>query len=75
MKRPTTTTNYFRQGVAAFAVMLAAVAVLAGCDDGPECLDYDTRVVTTTSIVNGKVVPGVATVTVCTQYAEPSPSE
>ncbi|AVO22305.1 hypothetical protein PBI_NESBITT_48 [Streptomyces phage Nesbitt] len=77
MRTPITTTNYFRQGAAASAVMLAAMATLAGCDDGPECLDYDTQVVSTTSIVNGRVVPGMTTVTVCTKYAEPSttPSE
>ncbi|WP_108934513.1 hypothetical protein [Streptomyces ardesiacus] len=74
MRKPTTTTNYFRHGAAASAVMLAAMAVLAGCDDGPECLDYDTQMVQTTTIVNGKVVPGFSTVTVCTRYAEPSES-
>ncbi|AUG87121.1 hypothetical protein HOS57_gp50 [Streptomyces phage AbbeyMikolon] len=75
MRTPIVTTNYFRQGAAASAVMLAALATLAGCDDGPECLDYDTQTVQTTTIVNGKVVPGFSTVTVCTRYAEPSPSE
>jgi hypothetical protein len=66
------TTGYAYQGRRAGAVMLAAAGVLAlsACDTGPKCLDYDTQVVSTTTIVNGKVVPGTSIVTVCTKYAD-----
>jgi hypothetical protein len=33
-------------------------------------LDYDTQVVSTTTIVNGKVVPGTSVVTICTRYED-----
>jgi hypothetical protein len=51
---------------------MAAVGALAltACDPGPKCLDYSTQVVSTTTIVNGKVVPGTSIVTVCTRYED-----
>ncbi|MFE1425375.1 hypothetical protein ACFW6C_07385 [Streptomyces fungicidicus] len=71
MNKAIRTTNYFRQAAAASA-MFAGLLALTGCDDGPECLDYDTQVVPTTTFVNGKVVTGTTVVTTCTRYAEPT---
>jgi hypothetical protein len=55
-------------------LLVAFVAIwmmlLTGCDSGPKCLDYSTQVVSTTTIVNGKVVPGTSIVTVCTRYED-----
>jgi hypothetical protein len=68
-------TNYFEQGRKARAMMLAGLAAmgaltLTGCEDGPECLDYDTALQPYTTIVNGKVHSGTHIVTVCTEYAK-----
>jgi hypothetical protein len=58
-----------RLGILVVFVALWTV-LLTGCDGGPRCLDYDTQVVSTTTIVNGKVVPGTSVVTICTRYAD-----
>lgn len=58
--------------VAIVGLVLVGAVALTGCEDGPECLDYDTQLVTTTTLVNGKPVVGTTVVSVCTEYAEPS---
>jgi hypothetical protein len=54
--------------LAVAAILLA----LTACEEDRECLDYDTRTVSSVRIVNGKAVPSTQVVTVCTQYAEAS---
>jgi uncharacterized lipoprotein YajG len=61
--------------IAFVLTLVAAVLLLTGCEDGPKCLDYDTQVVSTTTIVNGKVVPGTSIVTICTKYADEGESK
>jgi uncharacterized lipoprotein YajG len=56
--------------IAFVLTLVAAILLLTGCEGGPKCLDYDTQVVSTTTIVNGKVVPGTSVVTICTRYED-----
>jgi hypothetical protein len=57
--------------IALLVFLVAAWSLLlTGCGAGPKCLDYDTQVVSTTTIVNGKVVPGTSIVTICTRYED-----
>jgi len=65
-------TNHFPQAVKASAMAAAMLAVLAltGCEDVPECLDWDTEIRTTTTYVNGKPKLTTAPVTYCAERAE-----
>ncbi|QDH92133.1 hypothetical protein PP629_gp28 [Streptomyces phage Dubu] len=47
------------------ALLIALIVWAVASDDGRECLEYDTTVVTT--VVNGKVGTGLATT--CVKYA------
>lgn len=59
-----------RLRVTALAVVLAAASLsLTACDTGPECLDYETHMATTTTVVNGKVRTGTGMVSYCAEYA------
>lgn len=62
-----------RVGVAVAGAALV-VGLATGCEGGPECVDYDTQLVTTTTLVNGKPVVGTTLVTVCTEYAKETPN-
>ncbi|MFE0447373.1 hypothetical protein [Streptomyces fungicidicus] len=64
--------NVYTRTILTAALVGLLLQLLTGCDDGPECLDYDTQVVPTTTFVNGKVVTGTTVVTTCTRYAEPT---
>jgi hypothetical protein len=64
--------NVYTRTILAAALVALLLQILTGCDSGPECLDYDTQVVPTTTFVNGKVVHGTTVVTTCTRYAEPT---
>lgn len=59
-------------GVALVAALLAVI--LAFASDAPpsaRCVDYDTRVVSTTTFVNGKPRPGTRVETYCDEWAAP----
>ncbi|MEV4190326.1 hypothetical protein [Streptomyces toxytricini] len=58
----------WRLVLVAFLVPLFLLS-LSGCGDR-KCLDYDTQIVSTLTIVNGKPVPGTSVVTHCVQYEE-----
>lgn len=55
---------------ASLSLTAAACLSLTACDTGPECLDYDTQIVPSTTVVNGKVVAGTTAVSTCVRYAE-----
>jgi hypothetical protein len=58
------------QGGSIALLVVLLLILLSGCDDGPECLDHDTRLQTVTTF-NGKTTSvHVIPVTVCTRYAE-----
>ncbi|MFE0101213.1 hypothetical protein [Streptomyces sp. NPDC059009] len=50
------------------ALAIVSAAGLVGCEDGPKCIDWDTKTVTTHSRVNGKTVSHARTVQVCDEY-------
>lgn len=55
------------------AIVIALVPVvllLAGCEEGRKCLEWDTDVVPSTKLVNGRVVPDTKVVTHCERYEE-----
>lgn len=59
-----------RKPAALAGLALLASLTLTGCDDGPECLDYETSTTMGTTIVNGKVRTVPVTSTVCVRYEE-----
>jgi hypothetical protein len=76
--QPHTTTNYFAQARASAAIAVAALAAmsLTACGDSEDrtCLDWDTRTVSTTRLVNGKVQAGTRVETYCDEWETVSPS-
>ncbi|MFM9669316.1 hypothetical protein [Streptomyces galilaeus] len=70
--KPHTTTNYFTQARASAAIATAALAAmsLTACGDNEDrtCLDWDTRTVSTTTLVNGKVRPTTRVETYCAEW-------
>lgn len=60
--------NRWRLAIVAFLVPLFLLS-LSACDDR-KCLEFDTRIVSTTTLINGKPVPGTRVDTYCVQYEE-----
>jgi hypothetical protein len=61
-----------KRAAAIAATGAALIATLSACDTGPECAQYETQTHLVTHIVNGKMVTGMVTSTVCVRYKEPA---